>query len=99
MTARIKSDFTPSCCELCSTNLSNASAGSGSQGGRLNGTGDTTHGTVKNEAAGVGVLPETAATCFKTEARCEVKESAMLDWAWGGFCAAAARRRSGHIQP
>ena len=51
------------------------------------------------EAAGVGVLPETAATCFKTEARCEVKESAMLDWAWGGFCAAAARRRSGHIQP
>jgi hypothetical protein len=32
-------------------------------------------------------LPETAVTCFKTEARCEVKESAMMDWTWGGFCA------------
>ncbi len=55
----------PACCELFSTSLSNSAAGIGSQGGELNGTGVSTHGTVKKDAAGVGALPITPATCFR----------------------------------
>src|SRR5580698_8172509 len=86
MTARINSAFTPSCCEFCSTSLSKSAAGIGSQGGELNGTGVSTHGTVKKDAAGVGAFPITPAICFIAATRCLARESAMLDWtaAWSG---------------
>src|SRR5579862_147970 len=79
MTARIRSGLIPSAAELSWTSLSNSAEGSGSQGGILKGTGVSTQGTVKKEAAGVGCLFITVATCWMTAVRCLAMEAAMAD--------------------
>ena len=49
-----------------------------------NGNSDSTHGAVKKEAVGAGVLPITAVTCLRTDARCCARVAAMADCAISG---------------